>query len=163
MGFIGAAELVALLAALTAFVLVLAGPKGTWIRDVRLPLLSLLALAILRSLSNIPVGFRLGAVQHYAALAEPPVWYFLFYAFVQSATHRQLRRSEEQQRILLASLPQRIFFKDSDSVFVFANEPFARELGRPVRHLHRHHGTNRGRAGTARIRAEVQVSGRPVA
>jgi len=129
MGFIGAAELVALLAALTAFVLVLAGPKGTWIRDVRLPLLSLLALAILRSLSNIPVGFRLGAVQHYAALAEPPVWYFLFYAFVQSATHRQLRRSEEQQRILLASLPQRIFFKDSDSVFVFANEPFARELG----------------------------------
>ncbi len=133
MGLIGAAELVALLAALTAFVLVLAGPKGTWIRDVRLPLLLLVVLAILRSLSNalqwsgVSLGF--GPVEDYLELAEPPAWYFLFYAFVQSATHRQLRRSEEQQRILLASLPQRIFFKDSDSVFVFANEPFARELG----------------------------------
>ncbi len=40
-----------------------------------------------------------------------------------------LRESEERNRMLLASLPQRIFFKDRDSVFVSVNEPFARDLG----------------------------------
>ncbi len=133
MGFIGAAELVALLAALTAFVLVLAGPKGTWIRDVRLPLLLLVALTVFRSLSNAlqwsGAALAPSPLEDYLELAEPPLWYFLFYAFVQSATHRRLRRSEEQQRILLGSLPQRIFFKDPDSVFLLVNEAFARELG----------------------------------
>lgn len=41
----------------------------------------------------------------------------------------RLRQSEERSRALLASLPQRIFFKDADGVFVQVNELFAADLG----------------------------------
>lgn len=42
---------------------------------------------------------------------------------------RQLRESEGRSRTLLASLPQRIFFKDAEGVFVQVNELFARDFG----------------------------------
>ena len=40
-----------------------------------------------------------------------------------------LRRSEERYRTLLASLPQRIFFKDCDLVFLSVNESYAQDMG----------------------------------
>jgi len=40
-----------------------------------------------------------------------------------------LRESEERQRALLRSLPQRVFFKDCESVFVSANAQFLEDLG----------------------------------
>lgn len=47
----------------------------------------------------------------------------------RKATEAALKASEELNRALLASLPQRIFFKDRQSVFRRVNEPFARDLG----------------------------------
>jgi PAS domain S-box-containing protein len=41
-----------------------------------------------------------------------------------------LREQEELTRTLLTSLPQRIFFKNNDLVFVGVNEAFAQDLGR---------------------------------
>lgn len=41
-----------------------------------------------------------------------------------------LRESEERSRTLLASLPQRVFFKDRDCRFVTVNQSFAEDLGR---------------------------------
>ena len=41
----------------------------------------------------------------------------------------ELRASEKRKRTLLASLPQRIFFKDSDGVFVLVNDRFAADFG----------------------------------
>ena len=47
----------------------------------------------------------------------------------RKATEAALKASEELNHALLASLPQRIFFKDRQSVFRRVNEPFARDLG----------------------------------
>lgn len=47
-----------------------------------------------------------------------------------SATQDRLRESEERRRTLLASLPQRIFVKDQQGVFVSVNDAFARDFGR---------------------------------
>lgn len=40
-----------------------------------------------------------------------------------------LRQSEEKYRTLLENLPQKIFFKDRNSVYVSCNENYARDLG----------------------------------
>ncbi|HYK91471.1 MAG TPA: PAS domain S-box protein [Acidobacteriota bacterium] len=40
-----------------------------------------------------------------------------------------LKAREELARTLVEELPQRIFFKDQDSIFVFANSRFSRDLG----------------------------------
>lgn len=40
-----------------------------------------------------------------------------------------LRKSEEKFRILIEHIPQRIFHKDRDSVYVSCNESYARDLG----------------------------------
>ena len=45
-------------------------------------------------------------------------------------TEHALRKSEERNRILLSSLPQKIFFKDRDSRFIKVNHSFAQEVGR---------------------------------
>lgn len=45
------------------------------------------------------------------------------------STQRKLRESEKRCRLLLGSLPQKIFFKDRDSRLVSVNETYAKELG----------------------------------
>src|SRR5205085_1412612 len=42
---------------------------------------------------------------------------------------QDLRTSEERYRTLVESIPQRIFFKDRDSVFVSVNAQFAQDTG----------------------------------
>ena len=39
-----------------------------------------------------------------------------------------LRESEEKHRTLLENLPQKIFFKDKNSVYISCNENYARDL-----------------------------------
>jgi PAS domain-containing protein len=41
---------------------------------------------------------------------------------------RSLRESEEKARILLENLPQKIFFKDKNSVYISCNENYAQDL-----------------------------------
>lgn len=41
----------------------------------------------------------------------------------------QLRKSENQYRVLVENLPQRILLKDKNSVFISCNESYAREFG----------------------------------
>jgi diguanylate cyclase (GGDEF)-like protein/PAS domain S-box-containing protein len=47
----------------------------------------------------------------------------------QKETELALRESEERSRTLLASLPQRVLFKDRNSVFVSVNKQLANDLG----------------------------------
>ncbi len=45
------------------------------------------------------------------------------------AMEEALRKSEENLRMLLKNLPQKIFFKDKNSVYISCNENYARDLG----------------------------------
>lgn len=133
MALVGLIDLAGLVACVAAFIILCAGRKGTLVRDVWFPLAALLVLTAFRSLSNalrgLGVTVALEPVADYMQLLEPALWAFLFYAFLQSTVQRGLRQSEERNRILLASLPQRIFFKDPDSALVFVNERLAQDLG----------------------------------
>jgi diguanylate cyclase (GGDEF)-like protein/PAS domain S-box-containing protein len=80
------------------------------------------------TLSHLDISSVLDPAEDYVSLLSPMLWGFFFYAFLQDVIYRELHESEERNRILLASLPQRIFFKNPDSVFVSVNEPFARDL-----------------------------------
>jgi len=51
------------------------------------------------------------------------------YAIERQRAERKLIESEERYRTLLASIPQRIFFKDRNSVFVSVNAQFAEDAG----------------------------------
>ncbi|MFN3648771.1 MAG: PAS domain S-box protein [Armatimonadota bacterium] len=53
----------------------------------------------------------------------------------QKRVQEILRRSEDRQRTLLESIPQRVFFKDRHGVFVQVNAPFAADLGRTPEEL----------------------------
>jgi PAS domain S-box-containing protein len=50
-------------------------------------------------------------------------------AMQRAPTEQSLRESEEKYRTLFESIPQKIFTKDRNSVYVSCNENFARELG----------------------------------
>ena len=43
-------------------------------------------------------------------------------------TEESLRESEEKHRTLLENIPQKIFFKDTDSIYVSCNENYAKDL-----------------------------------
>ncbi|MDO9226861.1 MAG: PAS domain-containing protein [Pseudomonadota bacterium] len=50
----------------------------------------------------------------------------------QRQAETALRRSEAEIRLLLDTLPQKIFYKDRDSVYVSCNASYARDLGIPA-------------------------------
>ena len=41
---------------------------------------------------------------------------------------KALRKSEEKNRTLLENIPQKIFFKDTDSIYVSCNQHYAKDL-----------------------------------
>lgn len=47
----------------------------------------------------------------------------------QKQMHDALRQSENKYRTLLENLPQRVFLKDKNSVYISCNESYARDLG----------------------------------
>lgn len=96
---------------------------GQFLINVWLPVLSPIApmlVAVLESVLLVLILF-------------PALYFLLFYPLAlhmkkQREAEQALQDSEQRNRMLLASLPQRIFFKDADSVFVSVNDPFALDL-----------------------------------
>ena len=135
MSIVGVIDAVAWAAAATAVVLLLRGWRRALSGDARLLLLGLLSVNLFCHFSDALEWLGLNAGLDPASDAlivlQPLLWGFFFYAFIQDQTQRDLRESEERNRILLASLPHPIFFKDAKSVVVSVNERFARDYGMP--------------------------------
>jgi len=128
----GTVDLAGLLASAAALVFLVGGRRRPLRQDARVLLIAVVLASIFQStvnaLSHLGIYSALDPAEDYVAILSPMLWGFFLYSFVQDVIHRELRESEERNRILLASLPQRVFFKNSDSVFVSVNEPFARDL-----------------------------------
>jgi diguanylate cyclase (GGDEF)-like protein/PAS domain S-box-containing protein len=128
----GVIDAAGLLAALMALGFLLAGRRRAVRTDVRALFASLVLIMIFRNLDDMVECFggvsALDPIEGYIETLSPVLWFFFFYAFLQGSVQRELAESEERNRILLESLPQRIFFKDSSSAFVSVNEPFARDF-----------------------------------
>lgn len=128
-----AVDVTGLLGSLAALVFLLARTRDSLRADARALFAALLFAAIFRNLSNALEWLQLTAAleeaERYLEVVCPILWGVFFYALVQAAVQRELSDSEERNRILLASLPQRAFFKDQQSIFVSVNEPFAQDLG----------------------------------
>ncbi len=126
-------ELMGLLATLVALVLVCASRKHAWFPRIRFALALLLVLTAFRGMSNalewldVPAAARVFRTN--LAVVEPLLWAFLIHALVRNVAEQRLHQSQERQRILLGSLPHRIFFKNANSVFVHVNELFAQDVG----------------------------------
>ena len=129
----GIADALSVAAVLAALLFVAGGRKQAVGRDAAGLLVVLLLLQLLCYVSNalewLDVTARFDPMETYVEVILPLVWGFFAYAFMQYVARRELRESEERNRILLASLPQRVFFKDAESVFVSVNERFARDFG----------------------------------
>jgi len=126
-------EVIALAASLAVVFCAFAGRGGRVGGDVRLLIVPLALVAGFAHLSNSlewsGVTASLDQTEDYLEILLPALWWFFLYAFMQEDARRRLRQSEERNRILLARMPHRIFFKDTDSVFVSVNDLFARGLG----------------------------------
>jgi diguanylate cyclase (GGDEF)-like protein/PAS domain S-box-containing protein len=133
MRFIGTLDLLALAASAVALAGLLLRGRRLLRTDAMVLLGGALLLTVLRNVSNCLewLGGMSGLEpwEDYIDAFCPLLWGFFFYAFIQVVTRKRLRRSEERNRILLASLPQRIFYKDAGSAFVMVNHAFAADLG----------------------------------
>ncbi|MCK4376514.1 MAG: PAS domain-containing protein, partial [Candidatus Brocadiae bacterium] len=133
MTFVGIVDLCSLLATLAALVFLGAGRRRALRRDARCVLVFLLLFAAFHHFSHVLAWLagasRLDPVRDYAGVLWPVLWGLFLYVFMQDVGQKELRESEERNRMLLASLPQRIFFKMGPELrFASVNDVFARDL-----------------------------------
>lgn len=139
MNFAGIIELLALTAAALALVhWLLMGRSGLRV-DCAVLLLALVVITALLGLGRALPGTALSRLiapsRGYLAVVQCILWGFLVYAFVQRTTARRLHYTERQKDLLLSNLPQRIYFKDPDLVYVSVNEQFARAVDQPTHEI----------------------------
>jgi len=103
-------------------------------RDASTLMGAILLVAALQAAGSLLESLRLARVEVVLLVQlrvlVPILWGFFFYACVRDTARRELEESEERSRILLASIPQRIFFKTVPGLsFSSVNEAFAADLG----------------------------------
>ncbi len=136
MDFAGVVELLSLTAAACALLhWLLSGRNGLRV-DCAVVLLALIfttgLLGLGRALPQSRLAQLIAPARGYLTVVQCILWAFLVYAFVQGAVNRRLREAERHEDLLLRNVPQRIYFKDPDLVYVSVNDQFARAAGRPV-------------------------------
>jgi len=93
-------------------------------RDLAVPVFEREKIVAVIGVGNKPSNYDRTDIDQLSLVAEA-IWTIV----QRKRAERQLRESEEKHRTLLQSIPQRIFYKDTDSVYVACNESHARELG----------------------------------
>ncbi len=125
-------DIVNLIALLSALTVLLVFWKRTLNSDLKFVLFGLLILLIFHSFSNVLQWSGITAVldpfEDFLELLEPLWWGFFLYAFLQETAKRSMQESKNKYKTLLENLPQKIFHKDINSVYVSCNENFTKDL-----------------------------------
>ena len=121
-----------LLSSLAALIILFIFWKSALWNDTRSVLFGVLILVLFRSLSNVlewsGITAALDPFEDFVELLEPLWWGFFLYAFLEGTTTRDLWDSKKKYKTLLENLPQKIFVKDNNSVYVTSNENYAKDL-----------------------------------
>ena len=132
MNLITAFDSINLLASLTALIILIILWKRVLDSEIKYVLFGLLTLIIFRSLSNVlewsGITVAFDPFEDFVELLEPLWWGFFLYAFLQETAKRSMQESKNKYKILLENLPQKIFHKDVNSVYVSCNENYAKDL-----------------------------------
>ena len=125
-------DIVSLLVSLTALIVLLVFWKRTFNTDLKFVLFGLLILLIFHSLSNVlqwsGITLVLDPFEDYLELLEPLWWGFFLYVFLRDTATRDVYESKIKYKTLFENLPQKIFIKDKNSVYVSCNENYAKDL-----------------------------------
>ncbi|MDP6543017.1 MAG: response regulator [Phycisphaerae bacterium] len=130
--FVGAIDVVTATACLAAVVILAKYWRHRLQKDVKVALSMLLVVMTFHYGSNAlewcGITDALDPIEDYVEILEPVLWGGFFYIFLRGVAERSLRASEERYRTLVDNLPQKIFLKDTNSVFVSCNKNFAADL-----------------------------------
>ncbi len=120
------------LALLSALIVLLVFWKRTLNTDLKFVLFVLLILLIFHSSSNVlqwsGITLVLDPFEDYTELMEPLWWGFFLYVFLRDTATRDVYESKNKYKTLFENLPQKIFQKDVNSIFVSCNENYAKDL-----------------------------------
>ena len=130
--FVGAIDVATAAACIAAIVILAKYWRRRLQKDVKVGLGMLLVVMAFHYGSNVlewcGVTKALDPIEDYVEILEPVLWGGFFYVFLRGLSERTLRASEERYRTLVDNLPQKIFLKDTNSVFVSCNNNFAADL-----------------------------------
>ncbi|MBL7220064.1 MAG: response regulator [Phycisphaerae bacterium] len=130
--FVGAIDVVTAFACITTVVILARYWRRRLQKDVKVALGMLLVVMVFHYGSNVlewcGITDALDPIEDYVEILEPALWGGFFYIFLRGLAERRLRASEERYRTLVDNLPQKIFLKDANSVFVSCNKNFAADL-----------------------------------
>ena len=100
--------------------------------DTRSLLFGFLVFVIFRSFSNVlewsGITAALDPLEDFVELLEPLWWGLFLYAFLEGTTTRDMWESKKKYKTLLENLPQKIFIKDKNLVYVSCNENYRKDL-----------------------------------
>ena len=130
--FVGAIDVVTAIACIAAVVILAKYWRRRLQKDVKVALSMLLGAMAFHYGSNAlewcGITDALDPIEDYVEILEPVLWGGIFYVFLRGLAERSLRASEERYRTLVDNLPQKIFLKDTNSVFISCNKNFAADL-----------------------------------
>jgi len=134
MTFIGIIESLGFVAAVASLGILVVGKKRGLRRDVALLLGVLILLTVLINLSNMlelnGISNSLDPSEDHLETLQPLLWGFFVYSVIQTATQQKIQESTRKNRLLLANLPQRVYFKDRGLHYVSVDARFAENLGK---------------------------------
>ena len=163
MNIVAVLDSINLLSSLAALIILFIFWKSALWNDTRSILFGLLILIAFRSSSNIlewsGITVALDPFEDFVELLEPLWWGFFLYAFLQETAKRNIKESKNKYKTLLENLPQKIFYKDVNSVYVSCNENYAKDLninpseivGKNDSDFHSHELADKYRADDKRI------------
>jgi len=126
-------DLISVCASIVVIILIFRGWKQIKKRDIKLLFFALVALNFFHNFSaildNLRITYSLRYYENVIHIFEPMIWFFLFYAFSQEVANRNLRRSEEQFRLMIKNMPVMVCAFDEKGHIIMWNKECERVTG----------------------------------